>query len=30
MYQDAVKTTGLEDQLEVIDLIDLVAEAIGS
>jgi Fe-S oxidoreductase len=30
MYQDAVKTTGSEDQLQVVDLIDLVAEAIGS
>jgi Fe-S oxidoreductase/nitrate reductase gamma subunit len=29
MYQDAVKTTGKEDQLKVVDLIDLLAEAIG-
>jgi Fe-S oxidoreductase len=29
MYQDAVKTTGQEDQLKVLDLIDLLAEAIG-
>ena len=28
MYQDAVKTTGREDQLKVLDLIDLLAEAI--
>ena len=28
MFQDAVKTTGLEDQLVVKDLIELVAEAI--
>ncbi len=28
MYQDAVKTTGYEDQIKVLDLIDLVAEAI--
>lgn len=28
MYQDAVKTTGFEDQIKVWDLIDLVAEAI--
>jgi Fe-S oxidoreductase/nitrate reductase gamma subunit len=28
MYQDAVKTTGYEDRLEVKDLIDLVYEAL--
>jgi Fe-S oxidoreductase len=28
MYQDAVKTTGYEDRLEVKDLIDLVHEAL--
>lgn len=28
MYQDAVKTTGHEDQIKILDLIDLVAEAI--
>ena len=28
MFQDAVKTTGLEDRIEVKDLIDLVGEAI--
>ena len=28
MYQDAVKTTGYENQIRVLDLIDLVAEAI--
>jgi Fe-S oxidoreductase len=30
MYQDAVKTTGLEDRLEVIDLATLVHDALGS
>ena len=29
MYQDAVKTTGLEGQLEVLDLASLVYEAMG-
>lgn len=29
MYTDAVKTTGNEDNIEVKDLIDLIAEAIG-
>jgi len=29
MFTDAVKTTGLEDQLRVRDIIDLVAEALG-
>ena len=29
MYQDAVKTTGHEDRLVVMDLIDLVHEALG-
>jgi Fe-S oxidoreductase len=28
MYQDAVKTTGYEDRLRVVDLIDLVHEAL--
>lgn len=28
MYQDAVKTTGCEEQIKVMDLIELVAEAI--
>ena len=28
MYQDAVKTTGHEDQLVVSDLIELVQEAL--
>lgn len=28
MFQDAVKTTGLEDRIEVKDLIELVGEAI--
>jgi hypothetical protein len=28
MYQDAVKTTGHEDRLAVMDLIDLVYEAM--
>jgi Fe-S oxidoreductase len=28
MYQDAVKTTGLENQLHVKDLIELVMEAL--
>jgi Fe-S oxidoreductase len=27
MYQDAVKTTGYEEQIKVLDIIDLVAEA---
>jgi Fe-S oxidoreductase len=29
MYSDAVKTTGNEDKIEVRDLIQLVAEAVG-
>jgi Fe-S oxidoreductase/nitrate reductase gamma subunit len=28
MYQDAVKTTGHEEQIKVLDIIDLVAEAL--
>jgi hypothetical protein len=29
MYSDAVKTTGNEDKIEVRDIIQLVAEAVG-
>ena len=29
MFQDAVKTAGLEDELLVKDLIELIAESIG-
>jgi Fe-S oxidoreductase len=29
MFQDAVKTAGLEDELVVKDLIELIAEAMG-
>jgi Fe-S oxidoreductase len=29
MFQDAVKTTGLEDRLEILDIIDLIYEALG-
>jgi Fe-S oxidoreductase len=29
MFQDAVKTTGMEERMVVKDLIELVAEAIG-
>ena len=28
MYKDAVKTTGLEEQIMVVDIIDLVHEAL--
>jgi len=28
MYQDAVKTTGYENKLKVLDLIELVYEAM--
>jgi len=28
MYRDAVKTTGYEDKLKVLDLIELVHEAM--
>ena len=29
MYTDAVKTLGVEDRIEVVDLIELVTEALG-
>jgi hypothetical protein len=28
MYKDAVKTTSLEDKMKVVDLIELVSEAM--